>query len=311
MISGVCAAVLSPRNGDDTIDVAALRILLGFLISKGIRAFAVNGATGEYCLNNPTTLRTLIKEVRLVAGNDAQILCGIGAASEHAAVSLATVAEEEEVTGLLLPPPFFFPYSQDDVALFCSSVARSTSMPIILYNLPQFTTRITSETALSLLSIHPNVVGMKDSSGSLENLRSLTSSFPSAARIVGNDGALALAMSEGVCDAVISGVACAYPELILSIFHAGKEGRGHDLQRLDDQLRQLITHLDVFPTPWGLKWLLQARNVIPATFSQPLTEKRLAEAAELMSWFSQHIHLSTECTSSREESHPIDLSIRS
>jgi dihydrodipicolinate synthase/N-acetylneuraminate lyase len=105
LISGVCAAVLSPRNGDDTIDVIALQKLVSFLVSKGIQAFALNGATGEYGLTNPLILRTLLKEARLVAGHGAQILCGIGAASEHAAVSLARVAEEEGATGLLLPPP--------------------------------------------------------------------------------------------------------------------------------------------------------------------------------------------------------------
>jgi 4-hydroxy-tetrahydrodipicolinate synthase len=109
-------------------------------------------------------------------------------------------------------------------------------------------------------------------------------------------------MSEGVCDAVISGVACAYPELISDIFRAGQEGRSHDLRRLDNQLQQLIVHLDVFPTPWGLKWLLQARKVIPAAFSQPLTEKRLAQGAELMSWFGEQIRSRTERASSTRES---------
>jgi 4-hydroxy-tetrahydrodipicolinate synthase len=301
LISGVCAAVLSPRNADDTIDVGALQKLITFLISKGIRAFALNGATGEYCLSNPLILRTLLTEVRSVAGDGAQILCGIGAASEHGAISLARVAEDEGATGLLLPPPFFFPYSQDDVTLFCSRVARSTSLPVVLYNLPQFTTGISGESTLSLLRSHPNVIGIKDSSGSLENLRILTSSCPSAARIVGNDGVLAPAMSEGVCDAVISGVACAYPELISDLFRAGTEGRSHDLKRLDNQLQQVIAHLDVFPTPWGLKWLLQARNVIPAAFSQPLSEKRLAQGTELMSWFDEQIRSRTDRASSIEE----------
>lgn len=302
LISGVCAAVLSPRKVDDTIDIPALQALVHFLLAKGIRAFAVNGATGEYCLTDSATLRTLLKEILSVTKDDAQILCGVGAASEHASMALARVAQEEGSTGLLLPPPFFFPYAQDDVVLFCSHVAEATALPVILYNLPQFTTGFTSDSALSLLNAHPHIVGMKDSSGSIENLRALAASHPSATRIVGNDGVLVEAMSEGICDAVISGVACAYPEIISGIFRANADGRSHDLQRLALQLQELIARLNVFPTPWGLKWLLQARNIIPATFSQPVSETRMQQASELMSWFSDQISCSTERTTAQETS---------
>ena len=62
-ISGVYAAVLTPRHADDSVDVAALRTLVSFLLGQGISRFALNGATGEFCLTTPQHLGLLISTV--------------------------------------------------------------------------------------------------------------------------------------------------------------------------------------------------------------------------------------------------------
>jgi 4-hydroxy-tetrahydrodipicolinate synthase len=204
-------------------------------------------------------------------------------------LALVRVAESEGVAGLLLPMPSFFPYQQEDLQAYCRDVAAATSLPILLYNLPQFTSGLQPETVRRLIEDVPNIVGIKDSSGSLEILRALTAHGIDACRIVGNDSALAPALAEGVCDGVVSGVACALPELIVELYAQRTCQNSPRFEELLDLLTAYIGQLDQFPTPWGLKWTLEARGLIQASFSQPVTAHRREQAAALMQWARTHV----------------------
>jgi len=286
-ISGVYAAVLTPRLADNNVDVAALKKLIRFLLSKGISSFAMNGATGEFCLTDPDQFRTILATVKEASGGKASILCGVGAAGSALAMELAAIAQAADVAGLLLPMPYFFPYQQEDLDLFCRQVAASTELPILLYNLPQFTSGLKKETVRALITEVPNIIGIKDSSGSLEILRDLSEHGVDACRIVGNDGVLAQALIEQTCDGVVSGVACALPELILNLYRSGEQADSDEFRNFSRLLAEFIAQLEPFPTPWGLKWIVESRGVVQATFSQPVTAHRIAQSQQMISWFKE------------------------
>ena len=277
--------MLTPRLMDDSVDVPALRKLIEFLMAQGISSFAMNGATGEFCLTTPEQLRVVLAAVHEVSNGRARILCGVGAAGTTRAIDLAAVAQSEYVQGLLLPMPYFFPYEQDDLDSFSRTVAASTELPILLYNLPQFTSGLEKETVRNLITEVPNIIGIKDSSGSLDILRDLTAHEIDACRIVGNDSALAPAMIEQVCDGVVSGVACVLPEVILALYALEHQPESDEFKQTAALLDEFIGQLNVFPTPWGLKWVAESRGLLRATFSQPVTAHRLAQSAALSKWF--------------------------
>jgi 4-hydroxy-tetrahydrodipicolinate synthase len=247
-------------------------------VQNGIRSYALNGATGEFCLTTPADLRALFRAVRDTAGDSVDLLCGVGSAGLAGSIELAHIAQEEGAGALLVPTPYFFPYQQDDVEAFFQALASSVSLPIMLYNLPQFTTGLTVETACTLIRDVPNIIGIKDSSGSLDILRALTQQGIPACRIIGNDGALVAALEEGLCDGVVSGVACVLPELIQSVY---SDQRCDQVRLLDE----FIARIDVFPTPWALKWIAEARGILQASFAQPVSPGRSSQSASLKSWF--------------------------
>jgi 4-hydroxy-tetrahydrodipicolinate synthase len=144
--------------------------------------------------------------------------------------------------------PSFFPYRQDDLHAFCTAVANALPIPVLLYNLPQFTSGLTVDTVLSLLQ-HGNIAGVKDSSGSLDIVQAMSAASSVKARIIGNDAALCDAMQQGLCDGVVSGVACTLPELMTSLFATNAAGAAFAVYKaaLDD----FIDKLGALPTPWG------------------------------------------------------------
>jgi 4-hydroxy-tetrahydrodipicolinate synthase len=284
-IHGLYAAVLTPRNPNDSVNVPAFRRSLEFLLHRGISSFVLNGTTGEFCLTTPRHLRTLLDVVREVGGAQTQFLCGVGAAGIARAIEYGKIAQQSGAQGLLLPMPYFFHYQQDDLEQFCRTVAHAVDMPFLLYNLPQFSSGLDKETARRLILEVPNIIGIKDSSGSLDILRDLTEHRIQACRMVGSDSVLAPALSEGVCDGVISGIACVLPELVQDIYALREQPESAEFRKCSQLLNQFIEQLNLFPAPWGLKWISEARGITQAVLAQPASERRSQQRREFVEWF--------------------------
>ncbi len=281
--SGVYAALLSPRHADGAVDMDALRYQMNLPARESLSGYALNGATGEFPCASPEELAQMLKAAREV-DTQAQILAGIGAGDVHGAVLRGKIARDEGADAVLLPMPSFFPYRQDDLRAFSLAVADVVPLPILLYNLPQFTSGLEVDTVLSLLREHDNIVGIKDSSGSLEILRAMTVEKVAGARIIGNDSALCPAMEDALCDGVVSGVACALPELMTHIF--GSTPTSESFARNRALLEEFIEHLNPLPTPWGLKVASEVRGFTTASYPFPLSPERASETDELRVWFA-------------------------
>lgn len=284
---GVYAALLAPRNEYGAIDTDSLRRQFDLPAREDMTGFAVNGATGEFTYATPDELALTLKMARAVAPSS-KMLVGIGAGDVRGAVLRGKIAAYHGAQAVLLPMPSFFPYRQDDLRAFSMAVADAVPIPVLLYNLPQFTSGLDVNTVLSLLRSHDNIVGIKDSGGSLDIVRAMVAEKVAGARIIGNDSALCPAMEEGLCDGVVSGVACALPELMTRLF-ASKPGR--ESYSLDKELlKEFIEHLNPLPTPWGLKVASEVRGFTRASYPFPLSPERESEIASLRKWFPDWVN---------------------
>lgn len=285
LVSGVYAAVSTPRHADGRLDECSLRKSIEFLLERGIRGFALNGATGEYCLTTPGEIRRILAVARETMAEGAGFVCGIGSAGIRGCLDQGALAIEGGARAVLLPMPHFFPYEQDDLEVFCREVSERLPAPVLLYNLPQFTSGLQAATVETLIRECPNIAGIKDSSGSLEILRSLTRARVEACRIVGSDNVLVQALRERVCDAVISGVASVLPELMQFLFEQRGRPDADEFQQAVRALDEFIARISQVPVPWGLKWVAESRGIAAASFSQPVSARRLAQSRELQEWF--------------------------
>jgi 4-hydroxy-tetrahydrodipicolinate synthase len=286
-VTGVFTAVLTPRDANGDIDSKAFEHSLDFLMSKGIQGFAINGATGEFCITTPQEFDTILQVTADTTRGKASFIAGVGAASERTAVQLGKMASRSGAAALLLPMPYFFPYSQDDLSAFCRSVATQLDSPILLYNLPQFSSGLLPQTTADLITGCGNIVGIKDSSGSLDTMRLLTQNNIVSCRIIGNDNALPRALEERLCDGVVSGVACVLPELMQALYSAGRT-RTLQFSELASLLRDFVVQLDAFPVPWGLKIIAEMRGIARARYSLPLSGSRTQNIVAFQQWFTTH-----------------------
>jgi 4-hydroxy-tetrahydrodipicolinate synthase len=289
--SGVYAALLTPRDSAGALDLASFRTQFSMPAADKLAGYAIGGATGEFTFTSVEELSQVITATREAAPT-AQIFGGIGAGDVRGAVARGNVAAQAGADAVLLPMPSFFPYRQDDLYAFCTAVASELPIPVLLYNLPQFTTGLQVDTVLSLLRDHSDIIGVKDSSGSLDIVRAITEARLGAARIIGNDGALCEAMQQGLCDGVVSGVACTLPELMTSLF--ATEAKSDAFAKYRSLLDDFILHLGTLPTPWGLKVTSAVRGFTRESYPFPLSAERAKEAATLRTWFREWQSRATE-----------------
>ena len=274
-----------PRGAAGRVDLDVFAHHLQFVRATGVEGFVLNGATGECCLTSPEELGNILHRAREVVGMATPLLAAVGGASLFQTLVLAEAAQAAGADALLLPMPYFFPYEQQDLIAFSKEVAEHVGLPLLLYNLPDFTTPLEPATTLQLLQ-EAGIVGIKDSSGNLDTLRLLSQSCPDANRIIGSDGALHGALAEGLCDGVVSGVASVLPELMIAFYRAASAAPlSSTALELNSSLDAVLRWLGRFPIPWGLKMIAAERGFLTADYALPLSPQRQADASEFKQWF--------------------------
>jgi 4-hydroxy-tetrahydrodipicolinate synthase len=286
VIAGLFAAVATPIHDDGRFDEAEFDRLVDFLVGAGVDGICIGGATGEYPHFEAADRRIVIRRAAERLPDDRALLVGVGSSSVRGTVELGQAAVAAGSRALLLPMPMFFRYQQEDLHAFAAHVSRTLEAPCLLYDLPDFTNGLSPSTTLALLRDEEFIVGIKDSSGREENLKTFGGARQDRGwtLLVGDDRLLHAGLQAG-WDGGISGVAGCCPELLVAIVRSFRDGRAADTTRLQSLLDELIERLSVFPTPWGIRIALEARGLPTGPLPLPLSPARLQQIREFQTWF--------------------------
>jgi 4-hydroxy-tetrahydrodipicolinate synthase len=284
-IAGLFPAVATPIHDDGRIDFAAFDRLVDFLVEAGASGICISGATGEYPHFETSDRKAMIRRAAARLPAECSLLVGIGAPSVRHVIELGQEAVDAGARALLLPMPMFFRYQQEDLEAFCAQVSRALRAPCLLYNLPDFTNGLDRATVLRLLRQEEFIVGIKDSSGAVENLAAFAEARNGAGwtLLVGDDRLLRQGLQAG-WDGGISGVAGFCPELLVRMYRSFVEGKRDETTRLEGLLAELIAELEPFPTPWGIRIGLAARGIDTGPLPLPLTPARNRQIAAFREW---------------------------
>jgi len=286
-LQGIIVASITPRRpSGHEIDLGAALEVIDYLSASGVSGIALLGSTGEFLHFDVEDRIHLVilaaKRTRL------PLVVNVSHSSLDGAVRLAQEAASAGASGLVLMPPYFFPYGQEEIREFYLEFARQTnlSLPMLLYNIPFFTSEIARDTAMALLATGL-FAGIKDSSGSREYfdaLREFRGSSPFSL-FVGNDVLFTQGRSAGA-DGVVSGVACAVPELVLALDAAIQGGAEQKTARLEARLQEFIAWINRFPVPVGVREATAARGLKTGPLATPLGAGSRRKLDEFREWFT-------------------------
>jgi len=229
--------------------------------NSGIKGFVVLGSNGENVFLSEEEKIKVAKTVIENAAKDMVIIVGSGCESARETIYLTNKLAGLGAHAALVVTPFYYGSKMNDEALikYYSMVADKTEIPILLYNVPKFTGVNLSIEALALLSKHPNIIGIKDSSGNVNQLgRYLNKVNNNFSILVGTAGALLGALILG-CKGGILALANIAPEKCVEIYQLVQDGKLMEAKEL--QLRMIpVNHATT--TIYGISGLKYAMDLL-------------------------------------------------
>ena len=192
-LTGLLVPIVTPFTSNDTIDFDALKTLINTLIDAGVRGIIACGTTGEYYALTAEERHVLMAFIADTVGERALLIAGVNDTYTKGSIEKAEAAKALGYKALMLAPSIYCLPQEEEIILHYRSVADATDMPIIMYNYPARSGVEISIDAVKALSQHPNIVGLKESSGdftraltllnaSLENFDLSQVSLPSSQR---------------------------------------------------------------------------------------------------------------------------------
>ncbi len=277
-LRGVIVPIVTPFDANGALDTAAVRPLVDYLIARGVAGLYPGGTTGEGFLLSLAERQALAEAVVAAAGGRVPVIVQTGCITTAETIALTQHAQAIGADGAAMIPPYVYHHSDAALLEHYAAVAASVpDLPLLLYNFPAISNNtITVNLVLELRRHAPNIVGMKDSSGSLEMLVRLKSATGGAFLAYnGGDGQVLMAVAAGL-DGCVSGNGNVAPELMVALYNAATAGdlaQARFLQQRVNQMRDLLgdgSDLSLF------KQMLARRGVPVGDVRPPLRRAEFA-----------------------------------
>ncbi len=224
-------AIITPFDDQQELDLDAHRHNLSFLGELGYEGFVLGGSTGEGPLLENGERRRLASASRESLGDEAYLLCGINAETNRAAKGqIAEAAEGGADAALVLTPTTLSRNRTNFVSAFYQEVADESPLPVFLYSVPGVTAYSLPLEAVWELAQHPNVLGMKDSSGDAIRIQRILTGLPdNFALYNGSAQSVTLTVAAGTYGVILA-AANYVPQLSLEVVAAALEHPPGDMK---------------------------------------------------------------------------------
>ena len=253
-LHGIFAPLTTPFAPDGSIAPARLRENIARYNRTGLAGYVLNGSTGESVLLRWEEIYRLWETSKEAAAPGKLLIAGSGAEGTvetiehtHRAASLGFDAV------LVRTPHFYKPQMKlDALAEFYLRVADAARIPILVYSVPIFTNLQVDAALIARVAQHPNIVGIKDSSGDVEGVRKIIAAAPKLFQtLVGSASTLFESLELGACGAILA-LANAFPELCVEIYDASRAG---DSTRAQSLAQKLIAPAKILGPQYGIPGL--------------------------------------------------------
>ena len=241
-LRGIIPPVVTLIDEGERVDESALAAHLRVLMESGVHGLFILGSAGECVSLRDTEKRRAIKVAVEHAKGKLPILVGTMDTSTMRTIDNAKAAEDMGADAIVVTPPFYYNHTSGEVIRHYEMVARSTDLPLVIYNIPQLTKFHLSARDVSVLINTGNIIGIKDSSGSWSNLLELLEAFGGRddfSILIGDEELTCAGLLIGA-DGAIMAIANVAPRLVVRIYEAASNGHLDELRALQRELLKLL-----------------------------------------------------------------------
>ena len=235
---GIYPALTTPFNAEGEVDLGALRHNVARYNQTSVTGYVALGSTGESVMLSSAEGESILAAVREAAGPGRKLLAGAGAESTAETIRKTKKAADLGYHAALVKTPYYYKpfYKPETLLAHFRKVADSSPIPVLLYSIPQFT-GVTLETREILaLAEHPNIVGIKDSSGDVRRLGEVIAGANSRFQVMtGSAPVVFPALMIGARGAILA-LAAAVPEACAALYGLYREKRFEEARELQARI---------------------------------------------------------------------------
>jgi len=245
-LNGVHLPVTTPFAETGDVSASAFGANLDRWLSHAVSGLVIAGSTGEAPMLSDEELLVLV-ELAAIRIGDRALIVGTGAESTRHVIANSKAAAERGATAVLVRAPCYFAPAMSEAVLsdFWTAVADASPVPVILYHIPKFVPVDVTPDLVGRLVEHENIIGIKDSSGSLESLVAFVGACGSSASALVGSGALLLAALDAGAVGAILGSAVVAPGIASDLYAAWRDDDRDRAVALQDLLGPLHTSIVV------------------------------------------------------------------
>ncbi|WP_329903828.1 4-hydroxy-tetrahydrodipicolinate synthase [Porphyromonas pogonae] len=264
IFQGMGVALVTPFNEDGSVDFISLRRLIEYQLSQQIDFFVLHGSTGESACIMSDERAEIIRFVVELVNHRKPIVVGLGSNCTQSLVQRAQELESMNIDAILSVVPYYNKPSQEGIFLHFKALAESTSLPIILYNIPGRTgVNMTPDTTVRLANNCKNIVAVKEASGIVMQVKQIVEGgSPKDFTVLSGDDNLSIQFMEVGAKGVISVIGNAFPSAFHRLIHAQAQGDYELAAKIQEIFKEMYKLLFVCGNPAGIKCLLYHQGLI-------------------------------------------------
>lgn len=256
-IKGIITAMVTPLS-EDGINEAATRKLVNKLINDGVHGLFVLGTNGEFYALSEAEKLALVKIVVDEVAGRVPVFAGSGGISTEEVIKVTNQFAELGVDAVSVITPYLIKLSDEELIQHYQTIALNTNLPMILYNIPANTQLSINESVFKELIQLPQIIGIKDSSGKLENIQMYleTNDREDFSILIGSDSLILPALQMGV-DGAVAATSNVLTKTDLGIYQAFLENKMERAQVLQESINDFRGILKLATVPSVLKHSLE------------------------------------------------------
>jgi 4-hydroxy-2-oxoglutarate aldolase len=287
VLSGVFPPLTTPFASDGSVSLADLKHNIQQYNRTNLAGYVVLGSTGESVLLMNAEREKIFVAAKEAAAEEKKLIAGTGAESTAETIERTKRAAELGYDAALVKTPHYYKpaYKPEVLVAHYRRVADASPIPLLLYSVPQFTGIALEPPEIAALAEHPNIIGIKDSSGSVQRVAETIATVPDGFQVlVGSASTLYPCLAIGARGAILA-LACALPEkcaMLFELFRQGHHEKARELQSALVRASKLIVSEGGIA---GVKFVMDQRGYrggIPRQPLEPLSNEQKTRISDFL-----------------------------
>jgi 4-hydroxy-2-oxoglutarate aldolase len=287
VLSGIFPALTTPFGSDGSVSLSGLKHNIQQYNQTGVAGYVAIGSTGESVLLTSAEVEGVLIAVKESAAKGKTLIAGTGAESTAETIARTKRAAAIGYDVALVKTPYYYKpsYKPEVLIAHYRRVADESPIPVLLYSVPQFTGIALEPPEIAVLAEHPNIIGIKDSSGNVQRVAETIATVSAEFQVlVGSASTVYPSLTIGARGAILA-LACALPEKCVALFQAVRQGQHEKARELQSLIvrasKRIVSDCGIA----GVKYVMDQRGYrggLPRLPLLPLHDEQKKRLSELL-----------------------------